>query len=116
MQSNNAHIPLWTTLVGAASIVGKTEVHRRWLVAGAAQSSFISMDRNYLQNSLNRLIQDAPLTNELKTTLDFLRATSELAENSTRVGDFGLSEKRGISIFEAGFEAREISMDLARVG
>ena len=116
MQSNNAHIPFWDSLTGIVNITGQTEIYQKWLRSGAAQATFVSLDRNYLQNSLNRLIQDSPLTNQLKTPLDFLRATSELAENSTRVGEFARATARGKTIFEAGFEAREISIDFARRG
>ena len=92
--------------------------YKEYIKAGALQSFFVSPDRPYLQKVVKDLTQ-SPIRNGvkyLKNPIEGLRVLSELSEMGTRLGEFGAARKKGATIFKAGFEAREVSLDFGRKG
>lgn len=117
--SEGNYIPIIDAFRGLGSIAGKDQAFRDWLKSGGANSNFVSLDRMYLQEGLQKLLTDSPVRNELKNPLKLLRVMSELSENATRVGEYkkvsrGTTTKEGI--LQAGFSSREVTLDFARVG
>lgn len=132
VNSKVGYIPIYDTLRGAASIFKKDETFQAWLKSGGANSTLVSLDRNYIQSEIFRLIGEKPETNFMdkawnvaKTPVEFLRIASELVENSTRVGEFKRTlEKAGQTpdtattgkMLEGGINSREVILDFQRIG
>lgn len=132
VNSKVGYIPIYDTLRGAASIFMKDETFQAWLKSGGANSTLVSLDRNYIQSEIFRLIGEKPETNFMdkawnvaKTPVEFLRIASELVENSTRVGEFKRTlEKAGQTpdtattgkMLEGGINSREVILDFQRIG
>ncbi len=122
--SRNGYIPFLTALDGMRSILTKDESYQNWLAGGGGGANLVSMDRNYINNHVLRLDPMEGvvnrMTNVLKTGVDFIRAGSELAENSTRVGEFkrAMRGKDGTKsdILSAAYESREVTLDFSRMG
>jgi hypothetical protein len=119
--SRNGYIPLWDMMSGLFSLVKKDGQFQNWLKSGGANSSMVSLDRNYLQQHILKLDRDTGLMrrawNVVSSPIEVLRITSELIENSTRLGDFkkaGATTKREIQ--NAGFGSREVTLDFQRIG
>lgn len=111
------------TFRGAKSVLSRDTTFQDFLKSGAANATMISLDHRYIQQNLLKLTEDAGLMtrtwNLVKSPLEALRAVSEVIENATRIGEFKkvLGEARDkASMQEAGFAAREITVDFARMG
>lgn len=121
--SRNNYMPVVDFMRGMFSLAKQDEHFVNWLKGGGANSTLVSMDRQYLQEHLFKLSQDTGLMsraiNVAKSPLEILRVTSELVENSTRLGEFkkalGTSTEKG-DIQHAAFESREVTLDFARIG
>ena len=113
------YVPIVDAINGLGSILKNGEGYRNWLKSGGANSAMVSIDRNYVEN-LVRAMKDpsvmGTVKNVAKSPLDLLRGLSELTENATRVGENMRQLKRGASFSEAGYAAREITLDFQRVG
>lgn len=123
INSKNGFVPILDTVRGAASLVAKDEDYQNWLKSGGANSTLVSMDRRYIQEHVFKLDQETGLTdkvwNIIKSPVEALRVVSELAENSTRLGEFKKAVGENpdkADIQSAGFESREVTLDFARMG
>jgi len=130
---------------GLASLVTKDKSYRDWVYGGGPQATLVSMDRQYLQENLAKLMDAADMyttvKNVVKSPLKIFQVATELAENATRIGEFKRAagrtptkelkrvvknriqgtkdEAASVSKNEmrsAAFEAREITLDFARRG
>lgn len=112
--------PIWDTLRGFGSLVGKDAHYQEWLKAGGANSAFVSIDRTYIQNNVFKLSKETGLLqntwNVVRSPLEALRVVSELVENSTRIGEFRMAREAGRDMPAAGLAAREVTLDFQRVG
>ena len=121
--SRNDFMPVMDFVRGMVSLGTKDEHFVNWLKGGGANSTLVSMDRQYLQENLFKLSQDTGLMsraiNVAKSPLEMLRVASELVENATRIGEFrkaiGDRTTKG-DIQRAAFESREVTLDFARIG
>lgn len=121
--SRNDFMPVMDFVRGMVSLGTKDEHFVNWLKGGGANSTLVSMDRQYLQENLFKLSQDTGLmsraVNVAKSPLEMLRVASELVENATRIGEFrkaiGDRTTKG-DIQHAAFESREVTLDFARIG
>lgn len=121
--SRNDFMPVMDFMRGMVSLGTKDEHFVNWLKGGGANSTLVSMDRQYLQENLFKLSQDTGLMsraiNVAKSPLEMLRVASELVENATRIGEFrkaiGTGTTKG-DIQHAAFESREVTLDFARIG
>ncbi|OEU68386.1 MAG: hypothetical protein BBJ57_02150 [Desulfobacterales bacterium PC51MH44] len=104
---------------GIASTLKKDEFYRDWQKSGGMLSELTALDRKYLQKGLGEVVSKYPVLNRIKygaNPIEMLRVLSELSEQGTRVGAFRKARKKGATLEEAGFEAREITLDFARIG
>lgn len=109
------------TLKGAVGVIRKDADFLNWLKSGGANSTLVSLDRAYLQESLTSLTKETGLGNRawnvVTNPLAPLRMVSELLENATRLGEF--KKVTGPSKGEmqaAAFASREVTLDFARMG
>lgn len=121
--SKFGYIPMLDLVRGAVSIAKKDVDFQNWLKSGGANSALNAMDRRYIQAKLFELNKDTGLAeralNVLKSPLEVLRATSELVENATRVGEFRRATRGSAGkedILRGGFSSREVTLDFGRVG
>lgn len=122
VNSKGVFTPL-DTLSGAKSLVTKDADFQNWLKSGGANSALVSVDRQYLQNSIESLNAQTGIAsrawNVVKSPVDGLRVVSELMENATRLGEFkkvvGDAPDKA-TIQAGGMAAREVTLDFARIG
>ena len=126
--SNNGFRPFVDFFSGMTSLWSKDKAYKDWLFGGGAQATFVSLDRTYMRESLKELTETSGLMgaakNVIKSPLEMLKITTEIFENSTRIGEFKLAQKalakQGITgkeaMQEAAFDAREVTLDFARMG
>ena len=102
----------------------RDDVYYEWLTSGAAQSSALSVDRNYAQSTLDRMTMSRKeKAMSPKYLLDILQAAGEYSEYATRIGVYEKSvagaRKQGQTlngaILTAALESRDM-MDFARGG
>jgi len=120
--SKAGYIPMLDFMRGLASLAKKDTDFQNFLKSGGANATIVAMDRQYLQDHMKSLLANKTVMekswNVVKSPLHILQILTELAENSTRLGEFkrvsgGLTEKAAIQ--EGGFAARELT-DFARHG
>ncbi|MDY0388321.1 MAG: LPD38 domain-containing protein, partial [Methanolobus sp.] len=116
-------IPAVDTIRGLFHVLKKDDLYYKAMASGALQSSYVSMDRDYLQKNLNALYAENfkdKAMNIIANPLDLLRALSEYSEEATRLGVFGKSvEKYGDTregIQRAALDARDTTIDFGRGG
>jgi len=120
--SKAGYIPMLDFMKGLTSLAKKDTDFQNFLKSGGANATIVAMDRQYLQDHMKSLLANKTVMekswNVVKSPLHILQILTELAENSTRLGEFkrvsgGLTEKAAIQ--EGGFAARELT-DFARHG
>jgi hypothetical protein len=123
VMSTRGFRPFVDTVLGGMSLISKDTAFRDWMMSGGANATLVSIDRLYLQQSLQKLTKETGLmeraVNVVKSPLEILRVGSELAENATRLGAFkrktrGRRSQKALA--EGGFESREVTLDFARMG
>lgn len=121
--SNVGFRPFVDTMLGGLSLIKKDTAFRDWMMSGGANASIVSLDRLYLQQSLERLTKDTGLmtraTNVIKSPLEILRVGAELAENATRLGAFKRAtrgDRTPEAIAKGAVESRESTQDFNRMG
>src|SRR5690606_35825582 len=104
--------------------VGGDELYDLWVASGGAQSTFVSLDREYLETDLRRLLGQETAKERavriIRSPLTALEFISQTLEEATRLAQFrsGL-EAEGRSaegIRRAAYASREISVDFQRAG
>lgn len=125
VNSKVGFIPIYDTFRGVASIFRKDADFQNWLKSGGANATLVALDRQYIQSEIFKLTGENPSTNFLGKTwnvatkpVEWLRVTSELIENATRLGEFkrAADGTNKSTLLEAGMASREITLDFARVG
>jgi Large polyvalent protein associated domain 38/ADP-Ribosyltransferase in polyvalent proteins len=121
--SQDGYKPYLDLVRGAASLIKKDADFQNWLKSGGANSAMVSIDRHYIQENVFKLNRDVhfmdKVWNVAKSPIEFLRISSELLENATRLGEFKRASEGAQSKEElqsAGFQSREITLDFARAG
>jgi hypothetical protein len=120
LYSKYGFIPGVDLVRGIFNLAGKTDLYWNWKKGGGDHSMLVSMDRSYMQDQLSDVLQKYPVKNLIRNPIEGLRVLSELGEAGTRIGEFrkGLivegATKEGIQ--QAGFAAREVTLDFARKG
>jgi hypothetical protein len=135
--SKNGFVPYVTALEGAFHLMrGKIkgrkgsfdEVYFDWLKSGGSISSMISIDRNYIKKDIWGLNKQTGFMdrthNVLRSPLEILRASSEVIENATRLGEFKKARAKALKkgqlgrpeLIDAAFQSRNITLDFQRMG
>lgn len=111
------------TALGMKSLLTKDTAFHNWMKGGGANATMVAIDRDYIHKNLVDLDLETGLMtrawNVVKTPLDLLRATSELVENSTRLGAVRselLKSQDKARIQALSLIAREATVDFARHG
>ena len=119
MQSRNGFKPGIDTFRGLFEVVkgrGDPEsLYAEWLRAGGDQAALVSMDRTTIQQSLKDLMA-SPMQMAVRHPVEALRIFSEYGELATRMGEYRLARKAGKSPSESALDARDSTLDFARVG
>lgn len=120
-------VPGFDTTRGLFHMLKKDDMYYKYLSSGAAQSSFVSMDRNYLQKELrqllNRSMKDKTLS-VIKHPIALMQAISEWTEGATRVSNFQIPFEellaKGVPVEDAvvlaAMNARNASVDFGQGG
>jgi hypothetical protein len=123
VMSTRGFRPFVDTVLGGMSLISKDTAFRDWMMSGGANATLVSIDRLYLQQSLQTLTKETGLMtraqNVIRSPLEILRVGSELAENATRLGAYKRKTRGDRSqkaLAEGGFESREVTLDFARMG
>ncbi|MBS4200271.1 hypothetical protein KHA93_11580 [Bacillus sp. FJAT-49732] len=122
VNSRYGFIPFVDMAKGMKHVVSKDKVYQQWKNAGGANSVLSTLDREYLQQDLRKMIKQSlgqkvkeGVKSPIHTVLEPLRKLSEMTEEATRVGVFEKALKKGASPQEAAFESRDI-IDFNRAG
>lgn len=107
---------------GLANVLKKDDVYWSWKNNGGANSVLSTLDREYLQQDLRRMVKQSLASNvkdkakhPLRTVLEPLRKVSEITEEATRLGEFKKGLKKGASPREAAYSSRDL-IDFNRAG
>ena len=117
--SQNGYVPVWSALQGLGHLWKGGEKYQEWLKSGGPAAAMVSIDRNYINQSVMRLEEQTKLgtlKNIIKSPIEALRIASEAMENATRLGEFVKARNKGKSIMQAGMDSREVTLDFARAG
>jgi len=120
IQSKNGFVPFVDGIRGLSSIIKKDDAYTKWLRSGGANSALVSLDRNYIQDSLYSVLQTGKVRNQITKPLEMLRVLGELNDSVSRVGEFKKAIKANpedtATLLKGAYASREISMDFARKG
>jgi hypothetical protein len=129
--SEHGFIPLVDTVKGIMHYLKKDDVYWDYKKSGAGNSAMVSIDRNYLQNSIRDILKQPSVVRKIATSpLDVIRGLNEATEMATRLAEFdnarkgytGImnrlmgSERKPLSSAEAAIQARDITLDFSRIG
>jgi hypothetical protein len=118
LQTRFGYRPFYDFGRGMSSLLRRDDFWEGFMRSGAAQSNIVSMDRDYVQGILRKVIpeQRGIVPNVVKHPIQALRALSEAGEQATRIGEFRRGIEKGASIEQAGMASREVTVDFARRG
>ena len=127
--SDRNFIPFLHSGQGFWHILKQDKMYQEWTTSGAMQSSIVSLDRNYFQRDVKKFFTAGKVRNQISNPMELLRVMSEVAENTTRVGNYQRTmtslkrqrEREGKEwtdkeiIERSGYESRDL-MDFSRIG
>uniref|UniRef100_A0A6H1ZIT9 Large polyvalent protein associated domain-containing protein n=1 Tax=viral metagenome TaxID=1070528 RepID=A0A6H1ZIT9_9ZZZZ len=114
--SNYGFLPGIDFLRGIAGLISKDADYQLFRTSGAEHSMLVSMDREYLQKTFKEVVRGKKFTSYIKHPLELFQIVSELGEKATRLGEFKRGLARGVTPQEAGYSARNVSLDFAQAG
>jgi hypothetical protein len=122
INSKYGFIPFVDMFRGLTNVLKKDDIYWKWKNSGGANSVLSSLDREYLQKDLRKMVKQSMgerikdrLKHPIDTVLSPLRTMSEITEEATRVGEFKKGLKKGASLEEAAFASRDL-IDFNRAG
>lgn len=109
---------------GIFHLAKKDSVYQDWLRSGGPQATMVSLDRRYLQKGIRQILNQTTIRdtarNIVKSPIEMLAVISEIAEQGTRIGEFGRATRKGAQgkeeILGGGLASREITLDFGRIG
>ena len=114
IQSQNGFTPAdWFR--GIFHAIKRDGLYKEWQKAGGEFAAMASMDRKAMQNNLDDMLK-SPGRFAISHPIQALRSLSELAEASTRTGEFAAAKRQGATPREAAMASREVTLDFARIG
>lgn len=130
LYSKHGFIPVWDTVRGLSLYLKKGKEYWDYMNSGAAQSSMVSLDRDYLHGQMRDLLKKKSVLSMCANPIEALRAFSEATEMATRLAEFDLAkngytgignrlfgkDRNPLSNTEAGIEARDVTLDFGRHG
>jgi len=122
INSKYGYVPGIDLVKGIFHAIKKDELYWQYQNSGAAHSSLVAIDRDYLQKDIRKFFKEKTTKEKIVavvnpgTYIEMLRALSELGEYGTRLGEFAKGVKKGASFEEAALSARDMTLDFGRVG
>lgn len=130
LYSKHGFIPVWDTMRGLSLYLKKGKEYWDYMNSGAAQSTMVSLDRDYLHGRMRDLLKKKSVLSMCANPIEALRALSEATEMATRLAEFDLAkngytgignrlfgkDRKPLSNTEAGIEARDVTLDFGRHG
>ena len=130
LYSKHGFIPVWDTMRGLSLYLKKGKEYWDYMNSGAAQSTMVSLDRDYLHGQMRDLLKKKSVLSMCANPIEALRALSEATEMATRLAEFDLAkngytgignrlfgkDRKPLSNTEAGIEARDVTLDFGRHG
>jgi len=121
VNSKYGFVPGVDLIRGLAHVIKKDELYWRWYQSGGAHGAFVSVDRDYLQKDMRKLLRrefKEKLADTLTHPMEVLRMLSEYTEEATRVMEFGKGlKKEGADRAKiAAIASRDITLDFSRAG
>lgn len=114
--SKYGFVPGFDFVKGLFHVLKRDEMYELFQSSGAAQSAFVSLDRNFLQKDMRSLLGGKKGIHPLEG----LQTLSEAMEQATRMGEFERAvKKEGLTregLAKAALAAREVTLDFSRSG
>lgn len=118
--SKYGFVPGYDLARGIFHTLKNDEMYWQWKQSGGQHAMLVSLDREYLQKSIQEVMHGKGAVEYLKNPIEILRVLSEIGEEGTRVGEFSLGvNKEGATKAgkqNAAFASREVTLDFARMG
>lgn len=123
--SKTGFIPFVDTFRGMRKLITDKEFKAQYLASGASMGTFIRSDIEGSKDLLKEITGDkysswpkglkqiAQLTNAV---WDFYKQIGNVIEDSNRAGEFMRARKKGIGLEEAGYLAKEVTLNFGRHG
>lgn len=123
--SKTGFIPFVDTFRGMRKLITDKEFKAQYLASGASMGTFIRSDIEGSKDLLKEITGDkysswpkglkqiAQLTNAV---WDFYKQIGDVIEDSNRAGEFMRARKKGIGLEEAGYLAKEVTLNFGRHG
>jgi hypothetical protein len=104
-------------VAGLTALMGKADLHAKWMQSGGSFNSYMELSDNGMAKAQKELLSDdGKLVRFLKNPLTLPSDISLGLEQSVRIGVYKAAKAKGMSDIEAGFEARDATLDFARGG
>lgn len=104
-------------VAGLTALMGKADLHAKWMQSGGSFNSYMELSDNGMAKAQKELLSDdGKLVRFLKNPLTLPSDISLGLEQSVRLGVYKAAKAKGMSDIEAGFEARDATLDFARGG
>ncbi len=117
IQSPARPTPVIDPIRGLVALTNRTDLHQKWMASGGSFNSYMELSDNGLQKAQQELLNpESKIARYLKNPLRLPNDISLGLEQSVRIGVFNAAKRKGASDLEAGFEARDATLDFARGG
>lgn len=117
IQSGARPIPIYDPVLGLVSLMGKGELHQKWMQSGGSFNSYMEPNDNGMAKAMNELLgNQSKVVKYLKNPLMLPNDISLSLEQSVRIGVFNAAKRQGKTDLEAAFEARDATLDFSRGG
>jgi len=115
LQTQLGFKPFFDSIGSIADIMGKSDLYVEWIQSGGAYGGFVETSRPALARLLKE-IQKNPSLWKRMNIIGNLQDASQLFEQATRLGAYKAAKRKGMSDVEAGYEARESTVNFSRKG
>lgn len=116
IQSKNGAIPFFHSIFAMKNIISKDDKFWEFMRSGGSQGSLMKMERDLVLESLD-VHEKAGVWDKQwnvlnpKNLLENVQAFGALLEMSSHLAEYKLARKKGKGIVEAGFDARNATLD-----
>lgn len=121
ISSKTGFIPIVDTIKGMRALKQNAELAMEFKAAGVPMSNFVGTNRRGASQTLDEMAgttgwRKLTPVKVLHSLYEYAQDASELVESSSRMGEFMRARQQGKSIEEAGYLAKELTLDFGRSG
>ena len=111
--------------MGAVSSVKKDDSFWDWMSAGGAQSTLLSIEREYFKDAKNRILFKPATKEVLKQAVlsvgtvpiyKGLRYVSQMFDEAVRIAEYKQARRKGADRVEAAIRSRDVDADFSKFG